>query len=56
MDPNVIVSIGLTVLDEVIGMIKHIKGQGGLTTEQIIAQADAQDLQNLEDIKKLIAL
>lgn len=56
LDPNVVVGIGLTVLDEVIGMIKHIKGQGALTTEQIVAMADAQDLQNKEDIKALLAL
>jgi len=56
MDPNVIVGIGLTVIDEVIAMIKHIKGQGALTTEQIAAIADAQDLQNKADIKALLAL
>lgn len=56
MDPNVVVSIGLTVLDEVIAMIKHIRGQGALTTDQIIEMADAQDLKNKEDIKALIAL
>lgn len=56
MDPNVIVAIGLTVLDEVIAMIKHIKGQSGLTTEQIASMADAQDLKNKDDIKALLAL
>lgn len=56
MDPNLVVKIGLTVLDEVIAMIKHIRGQGSLTTEQIAAMADAQDLQNKDDIKALLAL
>lgn len=56
MDPNLIVSLGLTVIDQVIAMIKHVKGQGSLTTEQIAAMADAQDLQNKDDIKALLAL
>ena len=56
MQPEVIIAIGFTVLDEVIAMIKHIKGQGSLTTEQIVAMADAQDLKNKEDIKALLAL
>ena len=56
MDPNVVVGIGLTVLDEVIAMIKHVRAQSSLTTEQIVAMAEAQDLQNKEDIKALLAL
>lgn len=56
MDPQIAVGIGLTILDEVIAMIKHVKGQGGLTTEQIVAMADTQDLQNKDDIKALLAL
>lgn len=56
MDPNLVVGIGLTVLNEVITMIKHIKAQGSLTTDQIAAIADAQDLENVVDIKKLLAL
>lgn len=56
MDPNVAVSLGLTVLDEVIVFIKSIKGQSSLTTEQIVAMADAQDLKNKDDIKALLAL
>lgn len=53
---NPIVTIGLTVLDEVIAMIKEVKAQNSLTTEQIVAHADAQDLKNKEDIKALLAL
>lgn len=55
MDPNVVVNIALTVLNEVLSMIAHIKGQGGLTTEQIAAQADALDLANKDAIKALLA-
>jgi hypothetical protein len=56
LDPNTIVGIGLTVLDEVLSMIAHIKGQGALTTEQIAALADQQDLANKDAIKALLAL
>jgi hypothetical protein len=56
MDPNLIVGVGLTVIDEIVNMIKHIKEQGSMTTEQIAAAADAQDLQNKDDIKALLAL
>lgn len=56
MDPNVIVTLALTAVDQVITLIKHIKAQGGMSTEQIAAAADAQDLQNKEDIKALLAL
>ncbi len=56
MKPEVILAIGFTVLDEALAMIKHIKGQSTLTTDQIIAMADVQDLKNKEDIKALLAL
>ncbi len=56
MDPNLIVSLGLTAVDQIISLIKHIKAQGGMTTDQIAAAADAQDLQNKDDIKALLAL
>ena len=56
MDSNVAVSLGLTLLDEAIVFIKSIKGMSGLTPEQLIALADAQDLQNKDDIKALLAL
>lgn len=51
-----LLAIGLQVLDGVISMIKNIKAQAGMTTEEIAAHADAQDLQNKEDIKALLAL
>lgn len=56
MDPNLAVQIGLTVLNEAITLIKHVKEQSALTTEQIAAMADAQDLKNAGDIKALLAL
>jgi hypothetical protein len=56
MDPNLAVQLGLTVLDETINLIKSIKGQAGMTPEQLVAMADAQDLKNKDDIKALLAL
>jgi len=56
MNPQVVVSIALTVLDEVLAMIAHIKSQGSLSTEDIAALADKQDLANKEAIKALLAL
>jgi len=56
MDPNVAVSLALTVVDEAIALIKWIKGQAAMTTDEIIAAADAQDLKNKDDIKTLLAL
>ena len=55
-DASLVLGIGLTVLDEILAMIAHVKGQGSLTTEQIIAMADQQDLANKEAIKALLAL
>lgn len=56
MDPQVAVTAALTVLDGVMALIAHLKTQAGMTNEQIIAHADALDLQNKEDIKALLAL
>lgn len=51
-----IVALAFTAIDQLITLIKGIKGQGGLTPDELVAQAEAQDLQNLEDLKKLLAL
>ena len=56
MDPTVAIQLGFTVLDEAINMIKGIKAQAGMTDDQLAAHAEAADVQNLEDIKKLLAL
>jgi hypothetical protein len=56
MDPVTMVNLGLTVVDEAINLIKGIKAQAGMTDDQLAAHADAQDLQNLADIKALLAL
>jgi hypothetical protein len=56
MDPNVIVNLALTALNEVLSIIAHIRQQSGLTTDQIAAMADQQDLENKDAIKALLAL
>jgi len=55
MDPNLILQASLLALDEVLQIIAHIKAQGTMTTEEISALADKQDLANLDAIKALIA-
>jgi hypothetical protein len=39
MDPTLIVNLGLTLLSQVLAFITSIKGQSGLTDDQILAQA-----------------
>jgi len=56
MDPNLVVSIALTALNEILSIIAHIRAQSGMTTEQIAALADQQDLANKDAIKALLAL
>lgn len=56
MDPVAAVNLALAVADEAINFIKGIKAQAGLTADQLVALADAQDLQNKDDIKALLAL
>jgi hypothetical protein len=56
MDPEIIVTSALTAIDEIVSLINHIRAQKGLTTEEIAAIAEEQDLQNAADIKRLLAL
>lgn len=56
MDPNLIIQLALATLDSVLQIIAHIKSQGTMTTEEIAAIAEKQDLANLEAIKTLLAL
>lgn len=56
MDPAVAIQLGFAVVDEAINLIKGIKAQTGMTDDQLAAHAEAADLQNKDDIKKLLAL
>lgn len=55
MNPETIVALAITALDDVLQLIAHIKSQGTLTTDEIAAIADKQDLVNLDAIKALLA-
>ncbi len=55
MDPTVVVNLALTALNEVLSIISHIRAQSSMTTEQIVALADQQDLANKDAIKALLA-
>ena len=55
MDATLIVNMALTALNEVLSIIAHVKAQGSMTTEQIVALADQQDLANKDAIKTLLA-
>lgn len=39
MDPTAIVNLSLMLLNQVLAMIAQIKGQSGLTDDQILAEA-----------------
>jgi len=56
MDPITDVTLGLKLLDLVIGWVRQRQAQAGMTGDQIIAHAEAQDLQNKDAIKALLAL
>lgn len=55
MDPIADVTIGLKLLDLLLGFIAAKKAQAGLTTDEIVAHADTQDLANKDAIKALLA-
>jgi hypothetical protein len=55
MDPISAVNLGLGVLDAALKLINEIRSQSGMTADQLIAHADAQDLANKEQIKALLA-
>lgn len=39
MNPTILVNLALTLLNQVLAMIAQIKGQSGLTDNQILAEA-----------------
>ena len=55
IDPTTAVNLALAALNELLSLIAHLRAQGGMTTDQIIALADQQDLANKEAIKQLLA-
>lgn len=56
MDPITAINFGFAALNAALDFIKRIKAESGMTDEQLAAYAENQDLQNKEDIKKLLGL
>jgi hypothetical protein len=55
VDPVTIANEALIALDALLNVINTIRGQGGMTDDQILAAADAQTLANADQIKALLA-
>jgi hypothetical protein len=55
MDPVAILNLALIALDGVLSIIARLKGQGGLTDDQILAAAQAQTGANAAQIQQLLA-
>jgi hypothetical protein len=55
MDPVTIANEALIALDGLLNIINAIRGQGGMTDDAIVAAADAQTLDNANQIKVLLA-
>jgi hypothetical protein len=55
MDPTVLVNLALAVLNQVLAMIAQIKGQSGLTDDQILAEAQKVTAGNDAAYQALVA-
>jgi len=55
MDPVLTLKLAITGIDALLSLINNIKAQSGLTTDAIIAHADATDATNKDQIKALLA-
>jgi hypothetical protein len=55
MDPNAIVNLALVALNGILQLIASIKGQGGLTDDQIAAQVQAVTAGNDAAYQAIIA-
>ena len=56
MDPTTAITFGFALLNDAIEFIKKVRTESGMTDDQLSTYADQQDLQNKDDIKKLLAL
>lgn len=54
MDPISMVNEALAALDAVLNIIGAIRGQAGMTGDQILAAAQAQTLANADQIQALL--
>jgi hypothetical protein len=55
MDPVTVLNEALAAFDALLTIINAIRGQGGMTDDQIMAAADAQTLSNTTQIKAILA-
>lgn len=55
MDPITTINEALAALDALLNIINAIRGQAGLSGDQIIAAAKDQTLANSEQIQQLLA-
>lgn len=55
LDPTVVVNLALVALQGVLSVIGAIKGQAGLTDDQILAQAQAVTTGNDQAYQTLVA-
>ena len=55
MDPLTIVNSAIAALDGILSIINSIRGQAGMTDDQILAAAEAQTVANSDQIKQLLA-
>ena len=55
MDPVTLVNVALMALQQILALIAQIKSQGGLTDDQILAQAQALTAGNDVAYQQLVA-
>lgn len=55
MDPVATINAALIALDALLNIINGLRGQGGLTDDQILAAAETQTGANTDQIKQLLA-
>jgi hypothetical protein len=55
MDPTQVVNLALVILNAGLNLLAHIRSQGGLTDDQILAQAQATTGENSSLIQKYLA-
>ena len=55
MDPITTINAAIAALDAILNIVNAIKGQAGLTDDQIVAAAQAQATTNTAQIQALLA-
>lgn len=55
MNPINAINAAIAALDAILNIINEIKGQGGMTDDQILAASQAQTVVNQAQIQQLLA-